>query len=209
MKKTRYILSILLLTFLIACVPQATTTPTIPIPTIAIPTTTPEVFITLTEAIPAQIQLNGILLAAQEAHIGECDLPDCPPAPTGKRYLSVPLQAMNLPAEQSLDYKNLPQGIAIYDNTGSSTPFERLYAYKPTEQQLILYFAVPEAAKAFSLQWPEVSEIPLSVTINQQPTSFTGTTASFGPITLVVPPEVANGVSGSQIPPTTGDEAAW
>jgi hypothetical protein len=213
MKKTQFILTILILTVLIACVPQATTTPTIPVPTIEIPTTTPEVFISVTQAIPTQIQLNGILLAIQEARVGDCDLPDCPPAPAGRRYLSVTLQSLNLPEGQSLDYKNLPVGIAIYDDTGNSTPFERLYAYKPAEQQLIIYFAVPEAAMAFSLQWPEVTEIPLSVRIDEQPTvqptSFADTVASFGPMTLVVPPEVANGVSSSEIAPVTGSDAAW
>jgi hypothetical protein len=42
-----------------------------------------------------------------------------------------------------------------------------------------------------------------------QPTSNTGTAATFGVLSLVVPPSVANGASGSEIPRLDGEDAAW
>ena len=217
MKKTTFFLTIIIGMVLVACKSQAVVTPreisdtATSIPAIISPT--PEVFISLTQAIPTQIQLNGTLLAVQEARLAECDLPDCPPVPAGRRYLSLTLQVLNLPTGQSLDYKNLPDGIAIQDNTGSTTPFDRLYAYKPEEQQLILYFSVPETATTFSLQWPEITEIPLSVEIDEQPivqpTSIIGTEISYGPITLVVPSAIADGASGMEVPAFTNEDAAY
>lgn len=175
-------------------------------------TPTPEVFIAVTQAIPAQVQLNGVTLAVRDAHLGECDLPDCPPTSPGTRYLRVTLQTINLPAEQALDYKNMPQGIAIRDEN-ASTPFNRLLAYKPSEQQLLLYFAVPQTATVFSLQWPGAAEIPLTVTVDEtsavQPPSFTGTEVSYGPMALVVPPGIADGASGMELPPATNEDAAY
>jgi hypothetical protein len=88
-----------------------------------------------------------------------------------------------------------------------------LLEYKPAEQQLILYFAVPETAMVFALQWPGSAEIPLTVsideTIDEQPTSFAGTEVTYGPIALVVPAEVADGASGKEVLPFADDDAAW
>lgn len=170
--KTRYaslIFFALVWTITACSSPQTTTTATQSDP--LVPTATPELFSALTQAVPGQVQLNGTMLAVQETSLVECDLPNCPPAPTGLRYLRVTLQALNLPADRFLDYKNLPQGIAIRDNTGTTTPFNRITAYKPSEQQLILYFTVPENASEFGLQWPAAAEIPLTVAYSETPTA--------------------------------------
>jgi hypothetical protein len=153
--------------------------------------------------VPAHVQLNGITLAVGEARLNECDLPNCPPAPAGTRYLRLSLQALNLPADQFLDYKNLPAGIAIHDNTGTNTPFNRLAAYSPTAQQLTLYFAVPESAQVFGLQWPATAEIPLTTTPQ---TTYEGAKVFFGPISLVIPPGLASGISTSQFPRADGPD---
>ena len=42
-----------------------------------------------------------------------------------------------------------------------------------------------------------------------QPPSSTGTTATFGPVTLVIPPGVASGASGSEMPRLDSEDAAW
>lgn len=226
MKKIFLFLSLFIVASL-ACDLSVTVTPTtspasLPtntaIPTTAIPaqqsepaTPTPEIFIALTQAIPGQVQMNGILLAVREARFG-CDIPNCPSAPTGTRYLGVTLQALNLPSDQFLDYKNLPQGIAIHDNTGASTAFKHLAAYVPVTQQLTLYFAVPQAADVFGLQWPATAEIPLTVTFNGIPTTqpaTSGTEVTFSPLNLVIPPGVASGASGSNFPRIDSDDAAW
>lgn len=208
--KTRFVSPILILALMItACSPIQTITSTPHGDPLALAaTTTPEIFIGLTQVVPVQVQLNGITLAVQEAYVGECDLPDCLPAPAGTRYLRVTLQALNLPADQSLDYKNLPQGIAIHDDTGTLTPFNRLIKYSPATQQLILYFTVPESANVFGLQWPAVAEIPLTVTISEGQ-AFAGLTTTYGKLTIVVPPGVANGASGSEYPRLDGIDAAW
>jgi hypothetical protein len=166
-------------------------------------TPTPEIFIARTQAVPAQVQIDGITLAVEEARLNECDLPNCPPAPAGTRYLRLSLQALNLPADQFLDYKNLPQGIAIHDNTGTNTAFDRLAAYSPSAQQLNLYFAVPESAKVFSLQWPATAEIPLTTTPQ---TTYEGAKVFFGPISLVLPPGLASGMSTSQLSRADGED---
>jgi hypothetical protein len=193
--------------------PDAVLPPTSATPAAIPPTTTPEIFIARTQAIPAHIQLNGITLAVQDASLDVCDLPDCPSAPSGKRYLRVTLQALDLPADQVLDYKNLPQGIAIYDDTGVITPFERLFAYHPAAQQLILYFVIPQAATVFGLQWPGAAEIPLTVVPAPMPTApppiVAGTVTTYAPLTFILPPGVALGSSGSEQPRLDGDDAAW
>ena len=65
----------------------------------------------------------------------------------------------------------------------------------------------------FGLQWPGSTEIPLTVSIDEtidvQPTSFAGTEVTYGPITLVVPAEVADGASGKEMLPFADDDAAW
>ena len=230
MKKTILFLSIFVAVSL-ACDFSVVVAPTIESPTSAatspIPVTetpsgditqtlesaTPEAFITLTQAIPGQVQLNGVAFAVQEVRFGGCDIPNCPAAPDRTHYLRVTLQALNLPSDQFPDYKNLPQGIAIHDNTGGSTPFNRLAAYTPAMQQLNLYFAVPQDADTFGLQWPDTAEIPLTVSVNeiptQQPPSFTGTAITYGVLSLTVPQEVADGASGSEFPRIDSDTAAW
>lgn len=172
-------------------------------------TTTPEIFIALTQAIPPYVQLNGVILAWQEAHLSDCDLPNCPPAPSGTRYLRITLQALNLPADQSLDYKNLPQGITIHDNTGTSTPFNRLVAYAPATQQLTLYFTVPEAANVFGLQWPAAAEIPLTLASTPQQPIFEGTGVSVTPLSIVLSSQLASGARGSEFPRVDREDAAW
>src|SRR5574341_258199 len=202
-----------------ACSPSVTLVPSTsvaPLPTntlipesgsptqeLVLATPTPEVFIARTQAVPAQVQLNGITLAVGEARLNECDLPDCPAAPAGTRYLRVSLKALNLPADPSLDYKDMPQGIAIHDDTGTSTPYNRLFAYIPSAQQLNLYFAVPDSAKVFGLQWPAKAEIPLTTTPQ---TTYEGAKVFFGPISLVIPPGLASGMSTSQLPRADGPD---
>jgi len=222
MKKIFLFLSIFIVTAVACDLSVTVAPPTVltPVPTnTAMPTSvsatqtpdpntpTPEVFISLTQAIPARVQLNAVTLAVQEAQLDECDLPNCPPPPAGTSYLRVHLQALNLPTDQFLDYKNLPQDIAIHDNTGTVTPFNRLAAYAPATQQLTLYFAVPETANVFGLKWPATAEIPLKVMTS--PTSNTGTAVTYEPLSLVIPPNVANGASGSDIPPVTNEDAAY
>lgn len=214
MKTKTLLLIIVAIWMLAACAPTQVTTPTPhgdPLAPIA--TVTPEVFIPLTQAIPARVQLNGITLAVQGASLGTCATPDCPSAPGGTRYLGITLQALDLPSDQSLDYKNLPQGIAIHDDTGTTTPFAGLYAYTPEMQVLTLYFTVPETATIYGLQWPSTAEIPLTVDISETPTaqapSFTGTNITYSPLSLVVPMSIADGASGGDIPSVTGDDAAW
>jgi hypothetical protein len=207
------ILSILLFIGIVlaGCVPQVTTNPP---ENSGLPTTTPEVFMPLTQVVPAQVQFEGITLAVQEAKFGHCGLPDCPSAPVGRRYLIVILQAINLAADQSLDYKNLPQGIAIQDNMGTTTPFAGLASYSPATQQLVLYFAVSEDADVFGLQWPNSAEIPLAVTqsevtATEPSTSPLGTEVTFGQVTLLLPPEIANGASGREVHRVDSPESAW
>ena len=206
--KNIFLITIILTWILLAgCAAQATAIPAAsPLPA----TPTPEVFISLTQAIPAQLYLGEVTLSVQNAEFTDCEIPGCPPAPSGRRYLRVTLQALNLPADQSLDYKNLPAGIAVHDDTGDVSPFDRQVAYAPARQQLALYFAVSETAEAFGLQWPGAAEIPLTVTTPAvQPPSAAGTEVTYGPLTLVIPPEVADGASGGEIAPVTDDEAAW
>jgi hypothetical protein len=207
MKKVFLVISMLVIATL-AC----SLTVTAPTATEVPVTTTPEIFIARTQAIPAQVQLNGITLAVQEAQLDVCDLPDCPPALAGTRYLRVTLQALNLPSDQFLDYKNLPEGIAIHDNTGANTPFKRLVAYSPAAQQLTLYFAVPENANVFGLQWPGVAEIPLTVTANVVPTALPhveGVEVSVGPLSVTVPSIIASGARGSQLPRADGQDLPY
>jgi len=193
--------------------PTAALLPATSLPTAVPAATTPEIFIARTQAVPAQMQLNGVTLAVQSASFSTCDLPECPAAPAGKRYLRVNLQAVDLPAGQSLDYKNLPQGIAIYDDTRTVTPFSHFYIYAPTTQQLSLYFAVPEAASKFGLQWPGFAEIPLEVTFatlpTVQPTVNTGTSITYSPLSFVLPQAVASGASGSDLPRVDSPDASW
>jgi len=197
----------------IAPTSEAPTAAATPIPVNDPPTPTPEIFIALTQAIPAQVQLNEITLAVQEASLDACDLPNCPPTPAGTRYLCVPLQALNLPADQFLDYKNLPEGIAIHDNTGANTPFNRLTKYAPDTQRLFLYFAVPQTATVFGLQWPGIAEIPLKIVVNTAsatiPASVAGWEVSVDSLNIILPSGLASGVRGSQVPRADGQELPY
>lgn len=179
-----------------SCIPgKIAATPTLhgdPLAPIATetPTEAPKVVIPLTQAIPARVQFNGVTLAVQGGHIGECDMPNCPTAPAGTRYLSVTLQPLDLPSDQFLDYKNLPAEIAIHDDTGAITPFKRLAKYTPATQQLVLYFTVPQDASVFGLQWPGVAEIPLTIIASEAPTAqpiLIGLQTMLNGITLPVP----------------------
>ena len=170
------------------------------------PTPTPEIFISLTHAIPAQVQLSGITLSVEEASLDECDIPTCPSAPAGTRYLRVPLQALNLPADQFLDYKNLPEGVAIYDNAGTSTPFNRLTKYAPERQRLFLYFTVPQTATVFALRWPGSAEIPLTIAVNQTLPTFEGAEVSVDSLSVVLPTGLVISVSAKQVPRADGQE---
>ena len=51
--------------------------------------------------------------------------------------------------------------------------------------------------------------VPATAVPTVQSPSITGTEVSFGSLTLVVPPEVATGASGSEIPPLDSEDAAW
>ncbi len=207
MKQVSLFISILVIAT-VAC----SITVTAPTATDVPATTTPEIFIARTQVIPAQVQLNGITLAVQNAQLDLCDLPNCPPAPNGTRYLRVTLQALDLPTDQFLDYKNLPQGIAVHDEQGTVTPFNRLLAYTPDKQQLTLYFTVPQNASVFGLQWPGVAEIPLTVTASTVPTTSPhteGVEVSVGPLSVTVSPAVATGARGSQLPRTDGQDLPY
>ena len=189
------------------------TNPT-PLPTaILIPaTSTLPVIPAQTDAVPAEVQLNGTTLVVGNASFSGCESIDCPAAGAGKRYLSVTLQGLNVPPEQFLDYKNLPEGITVRDNTGTNTPYNRIYAYTPTTHLLTLYFAVPENATAFALQWPGAGEVPLLVLAHEaatpQPLSYK--VVEVNQFQILVPPEVAGGIHGNQIPRAEGaDVPAW
>lgn len=54
-----------------------------------------------------------------------------------------------------------------------------------------------------------VTAIPATAIPTAQTPSDTGTMVTFGSLTLVVPPEVASGASGSEYPPLDNEEAAW
>lgn len=51
--------------------------------------------------------------------------------------------------------------------------------------------------------------VPATAVSPTQPSSSTGTEATFGSLTLVVPPEVASGASGSEYPRNDSEDAAW
>ena len=57
------------------------------------------------------------------------------------------------------------------------------------------------------------AEIPMTVisseTATEQPSSFAGTNITYSPLSLIVPMGIADGASGSDIPPVTSDDAAW
>jgi hypothetical protein len=189
------------------------TSPT-PLPTATLipATSTLSVVPARTDAVPAEVQLNGTTLVVGNASFSECELPNCPASGAGRRYLSVPLQGLNVPSDQFLDYKNMPEGIAIRDNTGTNTPYNDIYAYTPTTHVLTLYFAIPENATVFVLQWPGANEVPLLVVSHEaatpQPLSYKD--IEVDQFQIVVPPEVAGGIHGNQIPRAEGaDVPAW
>ena len=53
------------------------------------------------------------------------------------------------------------------------------------------------------------TEVPATAIPTAQPPSSTGTTVTFGSLTLVVPPGVASGASGSEYPRIDSEDAAW
>ena len=206
MKKTSIII-IALCVALTACNPKLAATPTLYDDPLA-PTTTPEIFISLTQAISAVVDLNGVALAVTDARFGNCAT-ECPPPPDGTHYLRVMLQALNLPAGQSLDYKNLPEGIAIHDETGVITPFDHVLAYTPATQQLVLFFAVPETAQVFGLQWPGVAEIPLTVASEETSETGSGANVICNNVSLILDPALGSGYECQTIPESSGADRAY
>jgi hypothetical protein len=173
-------------------------------------TPTPEIFISLTQAIPAEVKLNETTLVVAEARFEACNIPNCPPAPAGTRYLLVPLQALNLSPDTSLPYKQLPDGIAIHDNTGMTTPFNRVLTYSQPTQQLALYFAVPQAATTFGLQWPGSAEIPLAISAGPVPTQpLADIVASVYVVHLTLPEGLASGLRGIDVPGVNGQDLPY
>ncbi len=53
------------------------------------------------------------------------------------------------------------------------------------------------------------TEVPATTIPTAQPPTATGTAVTFGPLSLVVPPAVASGASGSDYPRNDGADAAW
>jgi len=53
------------------------------------------------------------------------------------------------------------------------------------------------------------TEVPATAIPTTQPLSSSGTTVTFGSLTLVVPPGVASGASGSEYPRIDSEDAAW
>ncbi len=175
-------------------------------------TVSPEIVPASTSDVRAEVQLNEATLVVAEASFSGCEPVNCPPAAAGTRYLRVALQGLNVPADQFLDYKNVPEGIAIRDNTGVITPYNRIYRYAPATHELSLYFAVPENATVFALQWPGAGEIPLLVVSHEAatPETLSYQAVEVSQFKIVVPPEVAGGIHGNQIPRAEGaDIPAW
>jgi len=56
---------------------------------------------------------------------------------------------------------------------------------------------------------PTQISVPATAVPTTQPSSSTGTEVTFGTLTLVVPPEVASGASGSEYPRNDSEDAAW
>ena len=50
---------------------------------------------------------------------------------------------------------------------------------------------------------------PTEAPVVTQPAVNTGTSVTYSPLTLVIPPDFANGASGSNFPRVDGDDAAW
>jgi hypothetical protein len=53
------------------------------------------------------------------------------------------------------------------------------------------------------------TSVPTAFIPNEQPTSNAGLVTTYGPLTIVVPPGVANGASGIEMPRIDGEDAAW
>ena len=53
------------------------------------------------------------------------------------------------------------------------------------------------------------TEVPATAVPTVQSASSTGTEVTFGSLSLVVPPEVASGASGSEYPPLDSEDTAW
>lgn len=223
MKRVNYFF--LLLTLVLSACDITVTVPTSPaplptnttIPTAAAPTQvldaatpTPEVFIGLTQAIPAEVKLNETTLVVAAARFEACNIPNCPPAPAGTHYLLVPLQALNLSPDTSLPYKQLPEGIAIHDNTGTTTPFNRVLTYTQQTQQITLYFAVPQVATTFGLQWPGSAEIPLAISVGPVPTQPSpDIVASVYVVHMTLPEGLASGLRGTDVPGANGQDLPY
>jgi hypothetical protein len=65
----------------------------------------------------------------------------------------------------------------------------------------------PEVFIALTQAIPATAVPNMTATVS--PPSDTGTAVTFNPLSLVLPPEVASGASGSEFPRVDGDDAAW
>jgi hypothetical protein len=212
LKKVFFSLSLLMIVAVACDMTVTIASPTSPAPLATETPVSPTLVAAQTDAVPAEVRLNDTTLVVANASFAECDMAECPPAGAGKRYLTVPLQGLNVPADQFLDYKHLPEGIAVRDNTGTITPFNRIYLYTPNTHVLTLYFAVPENATVFALQWPGAGEIPLAIVPHEPPTAqpLVYKPIEVSQFQVLVPPEVAGGIHGNQVPRADGaDVPAW
>lgn len=133
-------------------------------------TPTPEVFIPLDEAIPAEeIILEGVHLDITEATLdksfpADCagEIPACTPAQPGNRFLSVTFKPRDLPEGDMLAYKNLP-AVSVVMEGGRSVAYS-VWKYDNLAHTLSLGFEVPENVRVFGLKWADLREISLEVT---------------------------------------------
>jgi hypothetical protein len=70
--------------------------------------------------------------------------------------------------------------------------------------------ATPIPATLAPTQIPApATSAPTTFVPNEQPTSSAGLVTTYGQLTIVVPPGVANGASGREMPRIAGEDAAW
>lgn len=84
-------------------------------------------------------------------------------------------------------------------------------AATPTNLPTNTMIPATEAPTQFSVSSTTVpeTEVPATVIPGELPLSNMGTTVTFGSLTLIVPPEVASGASGSEYPRIDSEDAAW
>jgi len=86
--------------------------------------------------------------------------PACNRASQGKNLLRIEFNPVDLPQGDMLPYKDLPQGVAVRDNTGTGAGVS-YKTYNVTTRTLTLAFEVSKTASSFSLIWPGTNPIPL------------------------------------------------